>query len=300
MIHDFGLRDTIDVDDEISLLSGGEKQTFKIARAVTFRNRVIIMDEPTNHLSVRERARVNELAVQLKQQGLLVIYITHDIFQIHRIADRIVILENGRKVADVPRDAMSAEALEEIIREGGRARCERCESIMRQRLRRIVRRHPEAATVSMVVLISLAFAIITRGSWLSVGNLQALSQITAVLAIMAFGQAIVIATGEIDISVGSVCGIGALVFLGLAPVVGSGFALLGALACGILSARSMVFLSRCSACRPCSLLWARSFSFKVLLMPSRLVFLLSRLRPSGRSLSITLSVAAILPASTPR
>jgi simple sugar transport system ATP-binding protein len=79
------------------------------------------MDEPTNHLSVRERARVNELAVQLKQQGLLVIYITHDIFQIHRIADRIVIMENGRKVADVPRDAMSAEALEEIIREGGRA-----------------------------------------------------------------------------------------------------------------------------------------------------------------------------------
>jgi simple sugar transport system ATP-binding protein len=79
------------------------------------------MDEPTNHLSVRERARVNELAVQLKQQGLLVIYITHDIFQIHRLADRIVVLENGRKVADVPRDAMTAEALERIIREGGRA-----------------------------------------------------------------------------------------------------------------------------------------------------------------------------------
>lgn len=120
VIRDFGLRDSIDVDDEIALLSGGEKQTFKIARAVTFRNRVIIMDEPTNHLSVRERAHVNELAVQLKQQGLLVIYITHDIFQIHRIADRIVIMENGRKIADLPRDAMSAEALEKIIRDGSR------------------------------------------------------------------------------------------------------------------------------------------------------------------------------------
>ena len=120
VVRDFGLRDSIDVEDEISLLSGGEKQTFKIARAVSFRNRVIIMDEPTNHLSVRERGRVNELAVQLKQQGLLVIYITHDIFQIHRIADRIVILENGRKVADVLKDAMSAEALEEIIRHGSR------------------------------------------------------------------------------------------------------------------------------------------------------------------------------------
>jgi simple sugar transport system ATP-binding protein len=120
VIRDYGLRETVDVDDEIALLSGGEKQTFKIARAVTFRNRVIIMDEPTNHLSVRERGHVNELAVQLKQQGLLVIYITHDIFQIHRIADRIVVLENGRKVADVLRDAMSAEVLEGIIRDGAR------------------------------------------------------------------------------------------------------------------------------------------------------------------------------------
>jgi simple sugar transport system ATP-binding protein len=120
VVRDFALRESINVDDEIALLSGGEKQTFKIARAVTFRNRVIIMDEPTNHLSVRERARVNDLAVQLKQQGLLVIYITHDIFQIHRIADRIVIMENGRKIADAPRDAMSAEALEGIIRDGSR------------------------------------------------------------------------------------------------------------------------------------------------------------------------------------
>src|SRR5260221_2138700 len=124
VVHDFGLRDTVDVDDEIALLSGGEKQTFKIARAVTFRNRVIIMDEPTNHLSVRERAHVNELAVQLKQQGLLVIYITHDIFQIHRIADRIVILENGRKGTDVPRDEMRPAELMEIFGDGGRGAAE--------------------------------------------------------------------------------------------------------------------------------------------------------------------------------
>ena len=51
---------------------------------------------------------------------------------------------------------------------------------------------------------------------------------------MAFGQALVIATAEIDISVGSVCGVGALVFLGLAPLIGSALALLGALVCGIL------------------------------------------------------------------
>src|SRR5258707_15658257 len=100
---------------------------------------------------------------------------------------------------------------------------------MRQFIGSIVRRHPEGVTISMVVLISLAFAVITQGSWLSVGNMQSLSQLTAVLAGMAFGEAIVIATGEIDILVGSVSGIGALAFFGLGPVLGRGPALLGAL-----------------------------------------------------------------------
>jgi simple sugar transport system ATP-binding protein len=119
VIGEFGLRE-VDVDDEVSLLSGGERQSFKIGRSVDFRNRVIIMDEPTNHLSVRERSHVNEIALQLKEQGLLVIYISHDIFQIHRIAERIIIMENGRKVVDVPKEEMSAEELEGIIRDGGR------------------------------------------------------------------------------------------------------------------------------------------------------------------------------------
>jgi simple sugar transport system ATP-binding protein len=120
VIRNFGLREGVNVDDETGLLSGGERQSFKIGRAVDFRNRVLIMDEPTNHLSVRERTHVNDLALQLRDQGLLVIYITHDIFQVHKLADRIVILENGYKVADVPKAEMSADELERVIRDGGR------------------------------------------------------------------------------------------------------------------------------------------------------------------------------------
>lgn len=120
VIRQFGLRDNVSVDDEVERLSGGERQSIKIGRAVEFKNRVVIMDEPTNHLSVREREHVNELAVQLKEQGLLVIYITHDIFQVHKLADRVVIMENGEKIADAATGTMSAEALEQVIREGGR------------------------------------------------------------------------------------------------------------------------------------------------------------------------------------
>jgi ribose transport system permease protein len=97
-----------------------------------------------------------------------------------------------------------------------------------------VRRHPETATIALVALISCLFVALTRGQWLSVGNLQSLLRLAAVLAIMSFGEAIVIATGEIDISVGSTFGIGALTFLGLAPVVGSGLAVVAALVSGIL------------------------------------------------------------------
>ncbi len=120
VLHDFGLRANVGADDEVSLLSGGERQSIKIGRSVAFKNRVIIMDEPTNHLSVREREHVNHLALQLRDQGLLVIYITHDIFQVHKIADRIVILENGVKIADVKSGEMTSDELEQIIREGGR------------------------------------------------------------------------------------------------------------------------------------------------------------------------------------
>jgi simple sugar transport system ATP-binding protein len=120
VIRAFGLRSNVSAEDEVAMLSGGERQSVKIGRAVEFKNRVIIMDEPTNHLSVREREHVNEIAQQLREQGLLVIYITHDIFQVHRIADRVVIMENGEKVADVKKDEMTAEELEHIIRDGGR------------------------------------------------------------------------------------------------------------------------------------------------------------------------------------
>lgn len=121
VIHTFGLRDNVSVDEKVESLSGGERQSIKIGRAVEFRNRVLIMDEPTNHLSVREREHVNELAKMLRDQGLLVIYITHDIFQVHRLADRIIIMENGEKIVDVRKEEMSAEALEKVIRDGGRS-----------------------------------------------------------------------------------------------------------------------------------------------------------------------------------
>jgi ribose transport system permease protein len=100
-------------------------------------------------------------------------------------------------------------------------------------LPRFVRRHPETGTIALVAIVSILFVAITNGLWLSLGNVQSVVRLTAVLAIMSFGEAIVIATGAIDISVGSTFGIGALTFLGIAPIGGSGIALVAALLAGI-------------------------------------------------------------------
>ena len=120
VIRSFGLRENVTPDDQVAMLSGGEQQSIKIGRAVEAQHKVVIMDEPTNHLSVREREHVNHLAKQLRDQGVLVIYITHDIHQVHKLCDRIVIMENGEKVVDVRKEEMTADELEEVIRSGGR------------------------------------------------------------------------------------------------------------------------------------------------------------------------------------
>ena len=120
IIRSIGLRDNIGPDDEVEVMSGGERQSVKIGRAVMFEKRIIVMDEPTTALSVRERQHVHDLAVKLRDEGLLVIFISHDIHQVHEIADRIVILENGRKIVDIAQSEMGAKKLEDIIRSGGR------------------------------------------------------------------------------------------------------------------------------------------------------------------------------------
>jgi simple sugar transport system ATP-binding protein len=139
VIREFGLRENVSPDDEVEILSGGERQSVKIGHAVEFKNRVIIMDEPTNHLSVREREHVN----------------------------------------------------------------------------------------------NLLFVAISKGVWANSYNLASVLQVTATLGIMALGEALVITSGEIDISAGSTFGFSAITYLGLVLHVGPILATIIALAAGI-------------------------------------------------------------------
>lgn len=105
-------------DEPVASLSGGERQSVAIGRALHFGAKLLILDEPTSALSVRETHRVLDHVLEAKERGLSVIFITHNIYHVYSVADRFTILERGRKVAEFLKSDVCAEDIIEIIRCG--------------------------------------------------------------------------------------------------------------------------------------------------------------------------------------
>jgi ABC-type sugar transport system ATPase subunit len=100
------------VDQLLVGMSGGQRQAMAVARAVAFGSRIVIMDEPTAALGVRETAAALDLIKQLRTQGLAVIIISHSLPDVFEVADRITILRLGRRVTTLSKDMTS---LQEIV-----------------------------------------------------------------------------------------------------------------------------------------------------------------------------------------
>lgn len=84
----------------IEQLSGGQRQAVAIARAIYWDARLMIMDEPTNNLGVPEQHKVLETIRRLRERGVPVILITHTLPDVFAVADRVVVMHRGRKVAE--------------------------------------------------------------------------------------------------------------------------------------------------------------------------------------------------------
>lgn len=82
----------------VRALSGGQRQSVAIARAVYFNARILIMDEPTAALGVHETQMVAELIQELKKQGLGIFLISHDIHDVFELCDRLAVMKNGQVV----------------------------------------------------------------------------------------------------------------------------------------------------------------------------------------------------------
>lgn len=87
--------------DPVSALSGGQRQSVAIARAVYFNARILIMDEPTAALGPQETQMVAELIHELKEQGLGIFLIEHDIHNVMQLCDRASVMKNGQLVGTV-------------------------------------------------------------------------------------------------------------------------------------------------------------------------------------------------------
>ena len=95
-----GISKKLDADALVSTLSGGERQSIAISRAMQFAAKVIILDEPTNNLGVEETHGVLRFVKEMREAGHSVLLITHNIHHVFEVADRIVVMRRGEVVAE--------------------------------------------------------------------------------------------------------------------------------------------------------------------------------------------------------
>ncbi len=99
------------VEQPVLSLSGGQRQAVAVARAIAWGTRIVIMDEPTAALGVRESSMVLELIKEVRSQGLAVIMVSHNLPEVFAVADRITVLRHGNTIATLDLSETSLEAV---------------------------------------------------------------------------------------------------------------------------------------------------------------------------------------------
>ncbi|HEX6714813.1 MAG TPA: ATP-binding cassette domain-containing protein [Thermoleophilaceae bacterium] len=104
LLRQLAVRTLRSVRTEVGSLSGGQRQTVAIARSMLGEPKIVMLDEPTAALGVAQTAQVLDLIRRLKERGLGVVLISHNLLDVFEVADRIVVLRLGRRVATYDRE----------------------------------------------------------------------------------------------------------------------------------------------------------------------------------------------------
>ena len=111
-LTELGLMTIQNINQAVETLSGGQRQGVAVARAAAFGSRVIIMDEPTAALGVKESRRVLELMLDVKKRGLPIVLISHNMPHVFEVADRIHIHRLGRRLCVInPKEYSMSDAV---------------------------------------------------------------------------------------------------------------------------------------------------------------------------------------------
>ncbi len=105
-------------DQAVGTLSGGERQTVAIARAVHFGAKVLILDEPTSALGVRQTANVLATIDKVRKQGIAVVFITHNVRHAMAVGDRFTVLNRGQTLGTAQRGQITPEELQDLMAGG--------------------------------------------------------------------------------------------------------------------------------------------------------------------------------------
>lgn len=104
-------------DKEVGFLSGGQKQAVAIARAVHFKRNILLLDEPTSALSVRETEHLLAYVRDLKREGTSSVLVTHNLYHAFQVCDRFVVMSHGTKVFEARKeDTTIEEVTDHVIR----------------------------------------------------------------------------------------------------------------------------------------------------------------------------------------
>ena len=163
----------LDISQPVGSFSLSVQQTLEIAKALAFEARILIMDEPTSALSDPEVERLFSIIDSLKAQGYGIVYISHKMEEIYRIADRITVLRDGKKIATTPASQLSHDELvhQMVGRELGEQFPRHTPSLGDERLsvKHLSLDDPQGLRGKLVDNVSFS---VRRGEILGIGGLQ--------------------------------------------------------------------------------------------------------------------------------
>jgi simple sugar transport system ATP-binding protein len=107
-----------DTSQPVATLSGGERQSVAIARAIYFGAKALILDEPTSALGVKQAAIVLRYVARAREQGIAVVFISHNVHHAYAIGDRFTVLNHGRSEGTFNKDEVSMQELEKLMAGG--------------------------------------------------------------------------------------------------------------------------------------------------------------------------------------